>query len=48
MKPRHANYNEIPARSTIHMSREGAVLHVIALRKHNTAIIAEWKKKIDF
>ena len=26
MKLRHANYSEIPARSTSHVSREGAVL----------------------
>ena len=26
MKLRHANYSEIPARSTCHVSREGAVL----------------------
>ena len=33
---RHANYNEIPARSTCHVSRERAVLDLIALRKHDT------------
>ena len=37
--------SEIPVRSTSHVSREGAVLDLIALRKHDTAIIAElWKK----
>ena len=35
-KLRHANYNEIPARSTYHVSRERAVLDLIALRKHDT------------
>ena len=46
MKLRHAvNYNEIPARSTSHLSREGAVLDLIALRKPETAIFSElWKK----
>ena len=34
MKLRHANYNEIPARSTSHVSRERTVLDMIALRKH--------------
>ena len=37
------NYNEIPARSTCHMSRERAVLDLIAL--HDTAIISELSKK---
>ena len=32
----HANNNEIPARSTCHVSRERAVLGLIALRKHDT------------
>ena len=36
MKLRHANYNEIPARSTCHASREKAVLDSIAFRKHDT------------
>ena len=40
MKLRHANYNEIPARSTCHMSHERTVLDLIALRKHDTAIIS--------
>ena len=35
-KLRHANYNEIPTRSTRHVSRERAVLDLIALRKHDT------------
>ena len=32
----HANNNEIPARSTCHVSRERAVLGLIALRKQDT------------
>ena len=36
MKLRHANYNEIRARSTCHVLRERAVLDLIALRKHDT------------
>ena len=36
MKLRHANYNEIPARSKRHVSREKAVLDLIALREHDT------------
>ena len=40
MKLRHANYNEIPARSICHMSHERTVLDLIALRKHDTAIIS--------
>ena len=32
----HADNNEIPARSTCHVSRERAVLGLIALRKHDT------------
>ena len=43
MKLRHANYNEIPARSTSHVSREGAVLDLIALRKAELR-----KKKLEF
>ena len=39
-------YNEIPARSTSHVPRERAVLDLIALRKHDTAIFSElWEKK---
>ena len=30
------HYSEIPVRSTSHVSREGAVLDLIALRKHDT------------
>ena len=36
MKLRNANYNEIPARSKCHVSREKAVLDLIALRKRDT------------
>ena len=36
MKLRHANYNEIPARSKRQVSREKAVLDLIALRKRDT------------
>ena len=36
VKLRHANYNEIPARSKRHVSYEKAVLDLIALRKHDT------------
>ena len=32
----HANNNEMPARSTCHVSLERAVLGLIALRKHDT------------
>ena len=39
---------EIPARSTCHVSRERAVLDLIALRKHDSAIISKLWKKIDF
>ena len=46
MKLRHANYHEIPARSSCHVPRERAVLDLIALRKPDTAIFSElWKKK---
>ena len=44
-KLRHTNYNEIPARSTCHVSRERAVLDPIALRKHDTAITSGLCKK---
>ena len=44
-KLRHANYNEIPARSTCHVSRERAVLDPIALRKHDTAITSDLGQK---
>ena len=43
MKLRRAKYNEIPARSTSHVSREGAVLDLIALRKAELR-----KKKLEF
>ena len=49
-KLRHANYNEIPARSTCHVSRERAVLDLIALRKHDTQrllLICAKKKSIS-
>ena len=42
---RHANYNEIPPRSTSHVSLERAVLDMIALRKHDTAITSDLCKK---
>ena len=48
MKLRHANYNEIPARSKSHMLREKAVLDLIALRKHDTVITSDLCKKIAF
>ena len=36
---------EIPARSTCHVSRERAILDLIELRKHDSAIISKlWKK----
>ena len=44
-KLRHANYNEIPARSTCHVSLERAVLDLIALRKHDTVITSDLCKK---
>ena len=36
MKLRHANYNQIPARSTCQVSHEKAVSDSIALRKRET------------
>ena len=39
---------EIPARSTCHVSRERAVLDLIALRKHDSAIISKLRKKYRF
>ena len=41
MKLRYANYKEIPAFSTCHLSRERAVLDQFTLRKHDTAIISD-------
>ena len=49
-KLRHANYNKIPARSTGHVSRERAVLDLIALRKHDTQrllLICAKKKSVS-
>ena len=49
MKLRHANYHDRnSARSTCHVSRERAVLDLIALRQYDTAIIYDlWKKSIS-
>ena len=48
MKLRHANYNEIPARSTSHVSREGDILDLTALRKHDTQrlLLSEKKNRV--
>ena len=45
MKLRHANYNEIPARSTSHVSREGAVLDLSGGGGERERGIGDFRKK---